>query len=77
MPHNPYTLTFGKSPEQIIERLSQMNEVISTFRNEPPAQQAYIITGVRGSGKTVFIWIPYLRKRGRLFPRSAPLQAVP
>ena len=55
MPHNPYTLTFGKSPEQIIERLSQMNEVISTFRNEPPAQQAYIITGVRGSGKTVFM----------------------
>ena len=55
MPHNPYTLTFGKSPEQIIERLSQMNEVISVFRNEPPAQQAYIITGVRGSGKTVFM----------------------
>ena len=55
MSHNPYTLTFGKSPEQIIERLSQMNEIISVFRNDPPTQQAYIITGVRGSGKTVFM----------------------
>lgn len=55
MPHNPYTLTFGKSPEQIIERLSQMNEIISVFRNDPPTQQTYIITGVRGSGKTVFM----------------------
>lgn len=55
MTHNPYTLSFGKSPEQIIERLSQMNEIISVFRGDPPTQQAYIITGVRGSGKTVFM----------------------
>ncbi len=55
MRKNPYTLTFGRSPEQMIERLAQMNEIIQVFRAEPPAQQAYIITGVRGAGKTVFM----------------------
>ena len=55
MRQNPYTMTFGRSPEQLIERLAQMNEIIRVFRAEPPAQQAYIITGVRGAGKTVFM----------------------
>jgi len=52
---NPYTLTFGKSPDQIIERLSQTQEVVDIFNSNPPVQQTYIITGVRGSGKTVFM----------------------
>ncbi|MBO4718188.1 MAG: hypothetical protein J5599_09845 [Spirochaetales bacterium] len=55
MKNNPYTLTFGKSPDQIIERISQTDEVVNTFKSNPPVQQTYIITGVRGSGKTVFM----------------------
>ena len=51
MNNNPYTLTFGKSPDQIIERIVQTDEVVNTFNRNPPVQQTYIITGVRGSGK--------------------------
>ena len=52
---NPYTLAFGKAPKQIISRNSSMNEIIDTFNDEDPSQQLYMITGVRGSGKTVYM----------------------
>jgi len=48
-------LVFGKEPLQLISRASQMTEIIETFDSENPAQQTYMITGVRGSGKTVFM----------------------
>lgn len=52
---NPYNLMFGVEPPQAISRTSQMNEVIESFEAELPTQQIYMITGVRGSGKTVFM----------------------
>ena len=52
---NPYTLTFGKEPTQLIARAMQTHEVIESFLGEPSTQQVYMITGVRGSGKTVFM----------------------
>lgn len=52
---NPYTLVFGKSPEQLISRASQTIEIVEEFTSENPSQQVYMITGVRGSGKTVFM----------------------
>ena len=52
---NPYTLVFGKQPAQIIPRLVELNEVSEAFLNEPPNQQIFMITGVRGCGKTVFM----------------------
>lgn len=52
---NPYTLIFGKSPKQIISRNSSMNDIIETFNDDNPSQQIYMITGVRGSGKTVYM----------------------
>ena len=52
---NPYTLVFGKEPLQLISRASQSTKVIETFNSETPSQQTYMITGVRGSGKTVFM----------------------
>lgn len=55
MSQNPYTLVFGKEPLQIIDRAAQTNEVVSNFSAEIPSQQIYMITGVRGSGKTVFM----------------------
>ena len=50
---NPYTLTFGKEPNQHISRIKQTNEIINLFQED--TTQAFIITGVRGSGKTVLM----------------------
>lgn len=46
---NPYTLTFGKEPNQHISRIKQTNEIINLFQEN--TTQALIITGVRGGGK--------------------------
>ena len=50
---NPYTLTFGKEPNQHISRIKQTNEIINLFQEN--TTQALIITGVRGAGKTVLM----------------------
>lgn len=55
MSQNPYTISFGKEPRQLIPRLVQKNEVLQNFGAEYPSQQVYMITGVRGVGKTVFL----------------------
>lgn len=52
---NPYTLTFGKEPGQLIARVAQSQQVIDSFTEEPSTQQVYMITGIRGTGKTVFM----------------------
>lgn len=52
---NPFTLTFGKSPLEPVERPVQTNEIVDAFTAEPVNQQMFIITGVRGSGKTVMM----------------------
>lgn len=55
MTGNPYTLIFGREPKQLISRLVPEQEVIEAFTEDTPSQQVYIITGVRGAGKTVFM----------------------
>ncbi len=55
MEKNPYTLVFGKAPAQIISRASQSAQIIDTFCSDHPVQQLYMITGIRGTGKTVFM----------------------
>lgn len=52
---NPFTLTFGKSPLEPVERPVQTNEIIDAFTSDPVNQQMFLITGVRGSGKTVMM----------------------
>lgn len=52
---NPFTLTFGKSPLEPVERPLQTSEIIDTFTSDPINQQMFLITGVRGSGKTVMM----------------------
>ena len=52
---NPYTLVFGQSPLEIIERKSQIENIISMFSAERPSNYLNLVTGIRGSGKTVFI----------------------
>lgn len=53
--NNPFTLSFGKKPLKYVSRLSQTNTIIENFCAEEPSNQIYLITGVRGSGKTVMM----------------------
>ena len=50
---NPYSLTFGKEPNRLISRLGEINDIVNTFNADAPSSTVTIITGVRGSGKTV------------------------
>lgn len=53
--NNPFTLSFGKKPLQYVSRISQTKEVIDNFNAPKPSNQIYMITGVRGAGKTVMM----------------------
>ena len=52
---NPFSLTFGKEPVSLISREINKNEVIEGFSGENPEFQVCMITGIRGSGKTVLM----------------------
>ena len=52
---NPFSLAFGKSPTHLIHRLEQSELVINDFESDMPTSQVYMITGARGSGKTVLL----------------------
>ncbi len=53
--NNPYTLMFGMEPRESISRVIQKAEVINAFSKGIPPQQIFMIMGVRGCGKTVFM----------------------
>lgn len=50
---NPYSLVFGKMPTNFIDRDNEIGEIIDTFSESEPSVRAYILTGIRGCGKTV------------------------
>lgn len=52
---NPFTLTFGKQPNLYLDRYENTNEILSAFLSDNPISQTYLISGVRGSGKTVLM----------------------
>lgn len=52
---NPFMLTFGKQPNEYISRYENTDTILSTFEADNPISQAYLIEGVRGSGKTVLM----------------------
>lgn len=52
---NPFTLTFGKKPEQYISRITQTHQIVDDFLSDSPSSPIYMIAGVRGSGKTVMM----------------------
>lgn len=52
---NPFILTFGKEPINYISRLNCFEKVKSDFLDEISSNSIYMITGVRGSGKTVLL----------------------
>ena len=54
MNKNPFTVLFGIKPSSYISREDDENKVINQFENDDHGD-LFIITGVRGSGKTVFL----------------------
>lgn len=55
MERNPYSINFGQIPEEMVERLQLSDSVLHSFLEDNPRQQVFMITGIRGSGKTVFM----------------------
>ena len=52
---NPFTIVFGRKPTEMIERFPQRHEILENFTSPNASQQLYMITGIRGSGKTVLM----------------------
>ena len=50
---NPFSLTFGQIPTEMISRDNQLNQIIDIFEMERPTNHVFMIAGIRGSGKTV------------------------
>lgn len=53
--NNPFVLSFGREPINFIPRIDFVQEVEDNFYSETRPKQIYMITGVRGTGKTVFL----------------------
>lgn len=51
---NPFTHTFGMEPSKYISTL-QTEEILENFSYSNPSEKCYMITGVRGCGKTVML----------------------
>lgn len=52
---NPFSLSFGKTPQQYISRLSQTDRILKSFNADNSPAQVFMLTGIRGSGKTVMM----------------------
>lgn len=52
---NPYSINFGQIPDELVMRMQPVITVKESFVHDNPKQQIYMITGIRGSGKTVFL----------------------
>ena len=52
---NPFSLMYGKTPYSLIERRKQVDEIVETFNSNYPSTYSYLISGIRGSGKTVLL----------------------
>ena len=52
---NLFTAAFGELSDQFIPRVKISDKIIRDFSQQNPPNQVFIITGVRGSGKTVLL----------------------
>lgn len=50
---NPFSISFGRTNEKIIQRDQEMQPIFEDFSSEPTRNTVYILTGPRGCGKTV------------------------
>lgn len=55
MINNPFNISFGKKPHQYISRFLSSHKIKDTFLSDYPSTQVYLLTGIRGSGKTVLM----------------------
>ncbi len=53
--NNPFNLNFGVEPDRNVDRSRIISEIIENFNSASPSSMSYLITGVRGSGKTVLM----------------------
>lgn len=53
MNKNPYAISFGRIPTQYISRTLVIDEIIDLMNDEDSKEQAFKLTGTRGTGKTV------------------------
>ena len=53
--NNLFSITFGKQPLNYIVREKECKRIIDDFSNASPFSNVYIITGIRGSEKTVML----------------------
>ena len=51
---NPFTHAFGATPNKYISTIL-VEDIIENFKYERPSERCYILTGVRGCGKTVLM----------------------
>lgn len=52
---NKFSILFGKQPESYIDRLNIEKKIYNEFNLDFPITTIYILSGVRGSGKTVLL----------------------
>lgn len=50
---NPYAITFGRIPNQYINRNVLIDSIVDILDYEDITEQAFKLTGIRGTGKTV------------------------
>ena len=50
---NPYTLSFGRIPNEYISRDVLISDILDSLHNDMVDDQAFKLTGIRGTGKTV------------------------
>lgn len=55
MEKNPFSIMFGKNPIVNVSRTEEKNIIINSFIDEPITNQAYLVTAIRGAGKTVLM----------------------
>lgn len=55
MEQNPFSLVFGKEPKSLINNSTQFDSIKDNLLSSNPVSTASLITGVRGSGKTVLL----------------------
>ena len=55
MSKNPFTIIFGIEPDSMIPRNNEYMQIIQDFESASPISFGYVITGVRGCGKTVLM----------------------
>lgn len=50
---NPYAISFGRIPKQYIRRDMIIGDILDEMESDEAGEQAFKLTGIRGTGKTV------------------------